>query len=55
MSSRQWKRWDGVERVRVGLMTNAEAALGLSARQMRATLPLRQETSRMAEERYDVA
>ena len=37
MSSRQWKRWDAVERVRVGLMTNAEAALalGLSARQMR--------------------
>ena len=37
MSSRQWKRWDAVERVRVGLMTNGEAALalGLSARQMR--------------------
>jgi hypothetical protein len=37
MSSRQWKRWDAVEGVRVGLMTNAEAALalGLSARQMR--------------------
>jgi pyridoxine 5'-phosphate synthase PdxJ len=37
MSSRQWKRLDGVERVRVGLMTNAEGALalGLSARQMR--------------------
>lgn len=37
MSSKQWKRWDGVERVRVGLTTNGEAAqaLGLSARQMR--------------------
>ena len=37
MSRKQWKRWDAVERVRVGLMTNAEAALvlGLSGRQMR--------------------
>lgn len=37
MSIRQWKRWDTVARVRIGLMTNAEGArvLGISARQLR--------------------
>jgi hypothetical protein len=37
MSMRQWKRWDMVQRVATGLITNAEAArvLGLSARQLR--------------------
>src|ERR1700739_4630007 len=37
MSIWQWKRWDAVQRVEIGLMTNAAAArvLGLSARQLR--------------------
>jgi transposase len=37
MSIWQWKRWDTVQRVEIGLMSNAEAArvLGLSARQLR--------------------
>jgi len=37
MSIWQWKRWDTVQRVMTGLMTNAEAArvLGISARQLR--------------------
>src|SRR5208282_3866402 len=37
MSEREWKRLDGVERVKAGLWSNGEAAraLGISARQMR--------------------
>ena len=37
MSIWQWKRWDTVQRVMSGLMTNAEGArvLGRSARQLR--------------------
>lgn len=37
MSIWQWKRWDTVQRVEIGLMTNAEGArlLGISARQLR--------------------